>query len=97
MVMRQGSADSQTRITDVPIHGGKRTLSDRFHRDIIRIHKEHEALRTGSLMFLKGDDNLRRDDNLRGDDNLLCYARFNRREQFVVLVNNKEQERECGT
>lgn len=27
MVMRQGSADSQTRITDVPIHGGKRTLS----------------------------------------------------------------------
>jgi len=65
-----------------------------FHRDIIRIHKEHEALRTGSLMFLKGDDNLRRDDNLRGDDNLLCYARFNRREQFVVLVNNKEQERD---
>lgn len=27
MVMRQGSADLQTRITDVPIHGGKRTLS----------------------------------------------------------------------
>ena len=65
-----------------------------FHRDIIRIHKEHEALRTGSLMFLKGDDNLRGDENLQGDDNLLCYARFNRREQFVVLVNNKEQERD---
>ena len=45
-------------------------------------------------MFLKGDDNLRGDNNLRGDDNLLCYARFNRREQFVVLVNNKEQERD---
>ena len=35
-----------------------------------------------------------KDNNLRGDDNLLCYARFNRREQFVVLVNNKEQERD---
>ena len=36
-------------------------------------------------MFLKGND------NLRGDDNLLCYARFNRKQQFVVLINNKEQ------
>lgn len=52
-----------------------------FHRDIIHIHKENPALRTGSLKFLKGGENL------------LCYARFNRSQQFVVLLNNGESER----
>lgn len=53
----------------------------RFHKDIIRIHKENSALRTGSVKFL------------HGEDNLLCYGRFNREQQFVVLVNNDEQTR----
>lgn len=71
-----------------------------FHRDIIHIHKENEALRTGSLMFLNGTSangnhtGSNADGNLRADDNLLCYARFNRSQQFVVLVNNKEEERD---
>ena len=52
-----------------------------FHRDIIHIHKENPALRTGSLKFLKGGENL------------LCYARFNRSQQFVVLLNNGGTER----
>lgn len=71
-----------------------------FHRDIIHIHKENEALRTGSLMFLNGTamtgnhTGSNADGNLRADDNLLCYARFNRSQQFVVLVNNKEEERD---
>ena len=53
----------------------------RFHRDIIRIHKENPALRTGSVKFLNGEDNL------------LCYGRFNREQQFVIIVNNDENIR----
>lgn len=53
----------------------------RFHKDIIRIHKENSALRTGSVKFL------------HGEDNLLCYGRFNREQQFVILINNDEQTR----
>lgn len=47
-----------------------------FHKDMIRIHKENPALRTGSIKFLNGEDNL------------LCYGRFTRAQQFVILVNN---------
>ena len=53
-----------------------------FHREIIRIHKEHPALRTGSVKFLQGEHNL------------LCYARFNRKEQLIILVNNAEGSRD---
>ncbi len=47
-----------------------------FHREMIRIHKENEALRTGSMKFLNGTKNM------------LCYGRFNREQQFIILVNN---------
>ena len=47
-----------------------------FHREMIRIHKTYEAFRTGSVKIL------------RGEDNLLCFGRFNRKEQFVILLNN---------
>ena len=30
----------------------------RFHRDMIRIHRENPALRTGSVKFLHGDRNI---------------------------------------
>lgn len=53
-----------------------------FHKEIIRIHKEHQALRTGSVKFLQGEYNL------------LCYARFNRQEQLVILINNDEKSRD---
>ena len=49
----------------------------RFHREMIRIHKENPALRTGSVKFLNGTRNM------------LCYGRFNRQQQFVVIVNNE--------
>lgn len=55
-----------------------------FHRDIIRIHRSHEAFRTGSVKLLNGGDNL------------LCYARFNRKEQFIIAVNNDELARHLG-
>ncbi len=48
----------------------------RFHKEMIRIHKKYEALRTGSVKFLAGQDDV------------ICYTRFNRREQFVIILNN---------
>lgn len=47
-----------------------------FHREMIRIHKENQVFRTGSVKFLNGEDNL------------LCYGRFSRRQSFVIIVNN---------
>ncbi|MCI9004796.1 MAG: glycoside hydrolase family 13 protein [Lachnospiraceae bacterium] len=52
-----------------------------FHRDIIRIHRENEALRTGSLKILGGEHQV------------MCYGRFNRQQQFIVVVNNDYVER----
>ena len=52
-----------------------------FHRDMIRIHRENPALRTGSVKFL------------RGEQNVLCYGRFNRKQQFVILINNDDYSR----
>lgn len=52
-----------------------------FHRQMIRIHKVNPALRTGSVKFLNGEDNL------------LCYGRFNREQSFVIIVNNDEISR----
>ncbi len=49
-----------------------------FHKDMIAIHNSSMALRTGSLKFLGGEAHL------------LCYGRFNREEQFIVIVNNDE-------
>ena len=47
-----------------------------FHREMIRIQKEHEAFKTGSIQFVWGEYNF------------LCYARYNRREHFLVVLNN---------
>ena len=47
-----------------------------FHREMIRIHKEHEAFKTGSIQFVWGEYNF------------LCYARYNRREHFLVELKN---------
>ncbi len=51
-----------------------------FHKDIIRIRKEHEALRTGSIKYIDADYNY------------LAYGRFNREQQYVVLINNNSHE-----
>ncbi len=47
-----------------------------FHREMIRIHKESEAFRTGSVKFLCGEYNFS------------SYARFNREDQYVIVMNN---------
>ena len=53
----------------------------RFHKEMIAIHKEHRALRTGSLKMLSAEYQY------------LAYGRFNREEQFVVLINNDDRAR----
>lgn len=49
-----------------------------FHREMIGIHRKYQVFRTGSVKFLDGEDGV------------LCYGRFNRQEQFVVILNNNE-------
>ena len=51
-----------------------------FHKDIIRIHKKYEALKTGSCKLLAGGYQW------------LSYGRFNREEQLVIIVNNSEND-----
>ena len=51
-----------------------------FHRDIIKIHKEHEVLKRGSLMFL------------HGAHKVVAYGRFNRKDKIIVILNNNYEE-----
>jgi len=51
-----------------------------FHRDIIRIHKENEELKTGSLKFTDADYNV------------IGYGRFNSEERCLVVINNNDHE-----
>lgn len=52
----------------------------RFHKEMIRIHKEHKELRTGSLM------------SLGADYNFVAYGRFKLGHQTIVLVNNNHYD-----
>ncbi|MCR4956752.1 MAG: glycoside hydrolase family 13 protein [Lachnospiraceae bacterium] len=54
-----------------------RKLLDAYKK-AIRLHKEHEVLKTGSFRFISGSSGM------------LKYARFNREEQMIILVNNGE-------
>ena len=47
-----------------------------FHRDIIRVRKENDELRTGSIKYVDSDYNF------------LAYARFNKKAQCLILINN---------
>ncbi len=49
-----------------------------FHKDIIRIRKENDELRVGSLKYMGGDYNF------------LAYGRFYEDGQSVVLINNND-------
>ncbi|MDR2167728.1 MAG: glycoside hydrolase family 13 protein [Clostridiales bacterium] len=52
-----------------------------FHKEIIRIHKSHGALRGGSLKFL------------HVDFGVLAYARWNDDESLICAINNTHQDR----
>lgn len=51
----------------------------RFHKEMIRIHKEHEALRTGAVIML------------HCEKNILAYGRFTEEEQIIVILNNRSE------
>lgn len=52
-----------------------------FHRYMIRIHKEHVALRKGSMIPLKADYQM------------IAYGRFMGRDKVVVVLNNMSRQR----
>lgn len=49
-----------------------------FHKKLIRLRRENEELRTGSIKYVDKDYNF------------VAYGRFNRRGQCLVLVNNND-------
>ena len=53
-----------------------------FHKEAIRIHKEHPALKTGSLKILGGEENI------------LSYARFKGHDRIIVVINNRSERTE---
>jgi alpha-glucosidase len=50
-----------------------------FHKDIIRLRNENPELRTGSIKAMDSGYNF------------LAYARFNRKGQCIILINNSDQ------
>ncbi len=55
-----------------------------FHKDIIRIHKDSEALMKGSVMFL------------HGEHKLIAYGRFTDKQRVVVILNNNFEDKEVS-
>ena len=53
-----------------------------FHKEAIRIHKGHPALKTGSLKILGGEENI------------LSYARFKGHDRIIVVINNRSERAE---
>ena len=51
-----------------------------YHRELIRLHKAHKALMTGSLLYLEGAYKV------------ICYGRFDEQEKMVVLINGSFDE-----
>ncbi|MDD3368132.1 MAG: alpha-glycosidase [Lachnospiraceae bacterium] len=52
----------------------------KFHKEMIRIHKENKCLKRGSMM------------ELIAEYNVIGYGRFQPEDQVVVLLNNGEEE-----
>lgn len=52
----------------------------KFYKDVIKIHKEHEVLLSGSLSIL------------HGGKHVISYGRFQEESQIVVVINNQESE-----
>ena len=53
-----------------------------FHREMIRIHKSYEVLRTGSLLMLVEEPGV------------LAYARMNETETVITVVNNNSEDKD---
>jgi len=55
-----------------------------FHKEVIAVHKQYEALRTGSIKLLLWEYNC------------LAYGRFGEEEQFIIIINNNSMPREVS-
>lgn len=75
-----GFTDPDNRRTYPWGHEDKELIA--FHKEAIRIHKEHPALRTGSLKILGGEENI------------VSYARFKDHDRVVVVINNRSERAE---
>lgn len=64
--------------------GKEDTVMLAFHKAMIAIRHKYEILKDGSLEFLWND--------YQG----LCYGRFSHEEQIIVVINNREEERETA-
>ncbi|MCM1539918.1 MAG: glycoside hydrolase family 13 protein [Blautia sp.] len=71
-----GFTDPDSRRTYPWGHEDQELIS--FHRDIIRLRRENDELRTGSLKYLESDYNY------------LAYGRFHKRGQCLILINNND-------
>lgn len=52
-----------------------------YHKALIRIHKDYDAIKTGSILFLLGEYNL------------ISFGRFDENDKVVVIINRDERER----
>lgn len=52
-----------------------------YHKELIRIHKDYQAFKTGSILFLNGEYQL------------ITYGRFDESDQIVIAVNMSQEER----
>ena len=75
-----GFTDPDNRRTYPWGHEGQELIA--FHKEAIRIHKEHPALKTGSLKILGGEENI------------LSYARFKGHDRIIVVINNRSERAE---
>lgn len=73
-----GWTDPDSRRTYPWGHENKELIS--LHRELIRIHKDYTALKTGSLLFLGGHYNF------------IAYGRFDQNDKIVVAFNNSDHE-----
>lgn len=60
--------------------GNENQLLIALHKELIRIHKEYQALKTGSIKFLYGSYNV------------IAFGRFDANDKLVSAVNNNEGE-----
>lgn len=52
-----------------------------YHKALVRLHKEYQAIKTGSILFLLGEYNL------------ISFGRFDEADKLVVIINRGENER----
>ncbi len=72
-----GWTDPDNRRTYPWGHENKELLE--YHKEIIRIHKDYQAFKTGSILFL------------HGQYQFISYGRFDEKDKIVVAINSSDQ------